>query len=256
MKRARLLACALLVTGAIAGTAAADTLFYFGHGGLNEGHTQLQALYATNGCGGNFVFDQSPVLPGLSAYHLLFISVPGYSDPAAFFTAAEKAAILAWLTDANNRVVLIGEWDGFYGPGAAVLIDLINSIGVGGMAFLPGVFDNNCFAYGCGGLLGIDPLTTGLAHICKAATSTWNPGGGHGIAFPVENPNSPWIITNGTNLPCIVGIGDSNTLSDPCGHLGDADTATFALRLCQITCSGAPVPSNRTTWGRLKLMYQ
>jgi len=197
------------------------------------------------------------VLPNLGNYHLLFVSVPGYSDPSAFFSATEKAQIMNFLTNPNNRIVLIGEWDGFYGPGAAVLIDLINSIGVGGMAFLPSVFDNGCFAYGCGGALGPDPLTTGLTHICKAATSTWNQGGGNAIAFPVESPNTPWIITNGTNIPCIVAIGDSNTLSDGCGDLvSDPDTAVFALRLCNVTCSGDVVPTNKSTWGHVKVMYK
>ena len=257
MRLVRIFACALLLSGAIVGATAADTLFFFGHGGLNEGHTQLQALYAANGCGGQFDFNSDASLPALGNYHLLFISVPGLTAPGAFFTAGEKASITAWLANANNRIVLIGEWDGFYGAGAAVLIDLINSIGVGGMAFLPGVYDSGCYAYSCAGILGIDPLTAGLSHLCKAATSTWNQGAGSAVAFPYENPNSPWVITNGTNLPCIVGIGDSNALSDGCGYLtSDANTQTFALRLCSVTCSGDPVDVRRSTWGRLKLMYQ
>ncbi len=248
----------LLVAGALTTPAArADTLFFSGHAGLNEGHTQLAALYSQYGCGGNFVLNADATLPPLSSYNLVFISVPGLGDPNAYFSAAEKAAVSSWLASTGaHRLVLIGEWDGFYGQGQQVLIDLINSIGVGGMAFIPGVFDQGCFAYSCGGTLGSDPLVAGLAHVCKAATSVWNQGGGAAVAYPVENPTQPWIISNGTNVPCIVGIGDSNALSDGCGHLSDSDTATFALRLCQIDCAGNPVPTQESTWGHLKSLYR
>lgn len=248
---------AVLVAGALTVSAAqANTLFYYGHAGLNEGHTQLAALYAANGCGGEFVVNNDASLPGLAAYNLVFISVPGLGDPGAFFSAAEKSALDAFLVDGNHRLVLIGEWDGFYGGGQAVLIDLINYLGVGGMAFIPGVFDSGCFAYDCGGTLGSDPLVDGLSHVCKAATSVWNPGGGAAVAYPFENTADPWVISNGTNVPCLIGIGDSNTLSDGCGHLGDSDTATFALRICQLNCAGEPVPTQEKTWGGVKALYR
>lgn len=248
----------LLVAGALAAPAAqADTLFFYGHSGLNEGHSQLASLYRTEGCGGTWVEDNGAVLPDLTGYNLVFISVPGLFNPGDFFSAAEKAALTTWLNASGaHRLVLIGEWDGFYGAGQAVLIDLVNSIGVGGMAFIPGVYDSGCFAYNCDGTLGTDPLVQGLSHVCKAATAVWNPGGGAAVAYPFENPSQPWVISNGTNIPCIVGIGDSNTLSDGCSHLGDADTATFALRLCQIDCAGNPVPTQETSWGVLKSIYR
>jgi hypothetical protein len=243
----------LLVGGAFAVPAQADTLFYFGHAGLNEGHTQLAQLYAMNQCGGQFVLNSDATLPVLATYNLVFISVPGLGDPNAFFSAAEKAALQAFLLSNQHRLVLIGEWDGFYGQGQQVLIDLINSIGVGGMAFIPGVFDSGCGA--CGGTLGTDPLVLGLNHVCHAATAVWNEGGGTAVAFPNENPNDPWVIANGTNVPCIVGIGDSNVLSDNCAHLNDADTRTFALRLCTLNCEGE-VPVEAGTWGGIKGIYR
>jgi hypothetical protein len=245
----------LLVGGAFAVPAQADTLFYHGHSGLNEGHTQLAALYAQNQCGGDFVFNSDPLLPDLGGYNLVFISVPGFSNPNAFFSDAEKTAITTWLQSTQHRIVLIGEWDGFYGEGQQVLIDLINDIGVGGMAFIPGSFDSGCSAYSCDGTLGVDPLVTGLDHVCKAATAVWNEGGGAAVAWPFENGSDPWVISNGTNIPCIVGIGDSNTLSDGCNHLADGDTAAFALRLCTINCEGV-VPVDTSTWGGIKAVYR
>jgi hypothetical protein len=244
----------------MAAPVSADTLFYYGHAGLNEGHNQLAALYAANGCGGQFVVNNAATLPTLlnSSYNLVFISVPGLGNPGDFFSATEKQDILDWLNaSGNHRLVLIGEWDGFYGQGQAVLIDLINDIGVGGMAFIPGVYDSGCFAYNCANCsLGTDPLVAGLDHVCKAATSVWNEGGGAAVAFPTENCNDPWVISNGSDVPCIVGIGDSNTLSDGCGHLTDADTAEFALRLCTINCAGEPTAVEPGTWGKIKATYR
>jgi len=255
MKKATIVSALLLACAVGAAPAQANTLFYYGHGGLNEGHTQLAGLYATAGCGGRFDENADAVLPGLAGYNLVFISVPGWLAPGDFFSAAEKGALAAWLLDGRHRLVLIGEWDGFYGAGAAVLIDLINTLGVGGMAFLPNVFDSGCSAYGCASGLGVDPLVAGLTHVCKAATSTWNPGGGSSVAFPVEAPVDPFIISNGTNIPCIIGIGDSNVLSDGCNHLSDADTREFALRMCRINCEGI-VADDAFTWGRVKGIYR
>jgi hypothetical protein len=252
MKKFTIFASALLIAGAFA-TVEADTLFYFGHGGINEGHTQLADLYARNGCGGQFIEDNGAVLPTLDDYNLVFISVPGFLDPSAFFSAAEKAALTSWLTDGDHRLVLIGEWDGFYGEGAAVMIDLINDIGVGGMDFLPGFFDAGCDQ--CNGTVTSDPLTDGLDHVCKAATSTWDEGGGASVAFPNENPDDPFIISNGSDVPCIVAIGDSNVLSDGCFHImTDSDTEEFALRLCLLNCAGE-VPVEEASWGRIKATY-
>ncbi|MBD3337429.1 MAG: hypothetical protein GF355_18095 [Candidatus Eisenbacteria bacterium] len=259
MKKLAIIAGALVLAGAFTVPASADTLFYFGHGGLNEGHTQLAALYAQNDCGGQFVLNSDATLPTLmgSDYNLVFISVPGLLSPTAYFSAAEKQDISDWLNDSGlHRLVLIGEWVDFYGDGSQVLIDLINDIGVGGMAFLPGGFDLGCYAYNCDGNLGVDPLVDGLDHVCKAATSVWDEGGGAPVAYPFENPNDPWVISNGTDIPCLVALGDSNTLSDGCDHLSDPDTAEFALRLCTINCSGDPVATESSTWGRIKSVYR
>jgi len=253
----RILGCFLaLAVLVLAGRAhAGNVLFYYGHGGLNEGHTQLAALIATEG--GSMDFSNAAALPSLAGYRLVFISVPGLNSPLAFFSAAEKAALITYLSDGANKVVAIGEWDGFYGSGQAVLIDLVNAIGGGtGIAFNPGVYDRGCFAYSCAGALGVSPLVAGSAHVCKAATATWNPGTGGSVAFPVEAPSLPWVVDNGTNVPCIVGIGDSNTLSDSCNHLSDADTREFARRLYTIRCSGAPVEGKRSTWGEVKSIYR
>jgi hypothetical protein len=257
MKKFVLFAGALVCAAALTMPAGADVLFYFGHGGINEGHTGLATLYRDSGCDDVFILNSDPVLPALDTYNLVFISVPGFSDPGAYFTAAEKTALTSWLAASGlHRLVLIGEWVDFYGPGADVLVDLINDVGVGGMTFLPGGFDLGCNAYACDGNLGVDPLVDGLDHVCKAATSVWNPGGGAAVAYPFENPNDPWVISNGTDQPCIVALGDSNTLSDSCGHLSDPDTREFALRLCTINCAGDPVPTKNSTWGQIKAIVR
>jgi hypothetical protein len=257
MKKFSLMLGALLMAGALvaAPASAGDSLFYYGHGGLNEGHAQWGAIIA--GEGGSLDFNNAATLPSLAGYTLVAISTPGWQDPGAFFSVAEKDALNAFLADGAHKVVLIGEWDGFYGAGQAVLIDLVNSIGGGtGIAFIPGAYDCGCFSYNCDGALGASPLVTGLTHVCRACTAIWNPGSGGSVAFTVESPANPWVVDNGTNIPCIVCIGDSNTLSDSCGHLTDADTAEFARRLYTITCAGEPVPTESTTWGQLKGLYR
>ena len=49
-------------------------------------------------------------------------------------------------------------------------------------------------------------------------------------------------MSNGTDIPCIVGIGDGNVINDLCGHIapvgGDADSMEFHRRLYNITCAG------------------
>jgi hypothetical protein len=257
---AKVLGAALVVSAfAVPVAQAGDVLFYYGHAGLNEGHTQLAALIAVEG--GTVDFDASATLPTLtgSDYNLVFISVPGLGDSGALFSAGEKADIISWQAETlAHRLVLIGEWDGFYGAGQAVLIDLVNDVNGGtGIAFIPGVYDSGCNAYSCGGALGTDPLVTGLDHVCKAATAVWDEGSGAEIAFPVENTIDPWIVGNGTLNPCIIGIGDSNLLSDGCSHLlTDADSAEFARRLYTIDCAGDPVPTFETSWGHVKSLYR
>jgi len=259
MKNFAMMLGALIVAGALVGSAqAGDALFYYGHAGLNEGHTQFAGVIAADG--GTLDFDNSATLPTLvgSTWNLVVISVPGLGNPSDVFSNAEKTDISTWLAQTlSHRLVLIGEWDGFYGAGQAVLIDLVNAVGGGtGISFIPGAYDCDCFSYNCAGALGADPLVAGLDHVCRACTAIWNPGAGGSVAFTVESPDNPWIVSNGTVSPCIVCIGDSNTLSDGCGHLGDADTAEFARRLHAITCAGTPVPVQERTWGGIKTLYR
>jgi hypothetical protein len=90
-----------------------------------------------------------------------------------------------------------------------------------------------------------DPLTDGLDHICYGFTPTWDPAFGVPLAYP-EDPAAPGpnVVSNGTDTPCIVGIADQNTTTDPCGYTnpagGDADTKTFHTRLYTVTCAGEP----------------
>lgn len=255
MKKFSALLGALAIAGILAMPAAAadDVLFYYGHGGLNEGHSNLGAIYT--GLGANFVEDAGATIPAdLSAYRLIFISVPGWLDPNAYFSATETAALNAFLADGAHRIVLIGEWDGFYGQGQQVLEQLAADLG-GVLSFSPGVFDQNCFAYDCAATNTTDPLVNGLSGLCKAATSVWDLG--TAVSYPVENTSMPWVVSNGTDVPCICGIGDSNTLSDSCGHLlSNANTIEFASRLYLVTCAGDPTPTVRTTWGNVKATYR
>jgi hypothetical protein len=260
MKKLAKMLGALLLAGVLVAPAAqaGDVLFYYGHAGINEGHTEFISLIS--GEGGTVDQNNDATLPTLvgSDYTLALISVPGWGDPNAYFSATEKQDIIDWLVNEAHKLVLIGEWDGFYGQGQQVLIDLVNAVGGGtGIDFIPGVYDSGCFAYECGGTLTSDPLVDGLDHVCKAATAIWDPGNGAAVAFPYESTIDPWVVSNGTVETCIVGIGDSNTLSDGCSHInGDADTAEFARRLYTITCGGNPVPTESTTWGALKANYR
>ena len=253
MKKITVLLGALAIAGTLAVPATAgDVLFDHGHGGLNEGHTTLAGIY--NGLGANFVVDAGATLPGdLSPYQLIFISVPGWQNSNDYFSAAEKAQLNAFLTDAANRVVLIGEWDGFYGDGQQVLEDLAAALG-GVLSFSPGVYDSGCYAYNCDASNTDDPIVDGLSGLCKAATAAWDLG--TPVSYPVENPDLPWVVSNGTDLPCIIGIGDSNTLSDPCDHLSDADTYEFARRLYLINCAGDPTATESKTWGAVKADFR
>lgn len=233
---------------------AQNALYYFGHSAYNDGESQLAGVLAGVGC--SMTSNSDAVLPDLGPYTLLFISVPGWSNCTDFFSADEKARINAWLADLNHRVVMIGEWDGFYGCGQDVYIDLLDAISGGtGIVFIPGVLDSGCGQ--CNGTVGVDPLVEGLDHVCKAATSVFDEGGGAAVAFTNDDPSAAFIVSNGTLTPCIVGIGDSNVLGNGCSYLlSDADTITFAERLCLINCAGDPVPTFETTWGSLKSLYR
>ncbi len=254
MKKILALLGALAIAGILAGPAAAqtDVLFYSGHSGYADTHTQFGAIM--NGLGANFVTDSSPTLPAdLSPYQLILISVPGWSDPNDYFGAGEVAQLNAFLADDAHRVVLIGEWDGFYGQGQQVLEQLAADLG-GVLSFSPGVYDNGCYAYQCAATNTSDPLVDGLSGLCKAATSVWDLG--TPVSYPVENTILPFVVSNGTDVPCIVGIGDSNVLSDPCNHLADPNTLEFARRLYLVTCSGEPTATENTTWGAVKANFR
>lgn len=253
MKKINALLGALAIAGILAAPAAAgDVLFYYGHSGLNEGHSQFGAIM--NGLGANYVEDNGATLPAdLSPYQLILISVPGLGNPNDFFSAGEVAQLNAFLLDEAHRIVLIGEWDGFYGQGQQVLEQLASDLG-GVLSFSPGVYDSGCFAYQCAATNTTDPLVDGLSGLCKAATSTWDLG--TPVSYPIENTVLPFVVSNGTDVPCIVGIGDSNVLSDGCAHLTEANTLEFARRLYLITCSGEPTATENTTWGAVKANYR
>jgi hypothetical protein len=244
----------LLCSLALAGPAAAgDVLWYLGHSGHDEGHNQIIALLGTEGA----VVDVSAAdpIPHLAPYRLVFIVMPGFFDPADFFDAVEKARINAWLADQNHRIVMVGDWDGFY-QGQAVMNDLLAAIG-NPIIFDPGAYDTGCNH--CAGPLGDpNPLTAGIAHVCYHYTPTWDPAHGVPLAYPESPAPGPYIVDNGTNTPCITGLGDGNIITDLCSPLdgGDPDTETFAKRLYTIRCSGEPVQVDATTWGRMKSFYR
>jgi len=234
----RLLSMLLLASLVTASASAGDVLWFTGHNGLDEGHTNIQALLEAEGA----VFDvvSSGSLPALDDYTLIFICMPGFLDPTDYFTAAEKAALNAWLALGSHRVVLLGDWEGWYG-GQDVMEDLLAAIG-NPIVYEPGAYDSGCEH--CSGPLGVaDPLTSGLSHVCYALTATWDPAFGVPLAYPEDaSAPGPYIVSNGTDIPCIVGIGDSNVTTDLCsghiGAIGDADSKEFHRRLYTITCSG------------------
>lgn len=245
----------VLTLAAFAATSApaGDVLWYLGHSGYDEGHTQIDALLTSIGA----TFDESSAtpLPSLAGYTLLFIVMPGFTNGSDYFSAAEKAAVNAWLVDPAHRIVMVGDWDGFYG-GQDVMNDLLAAIG-NPIVFDPGAYDSGCDH--CAGPLGDpDPLTDGLDHVCYAFTPTWDPAYGVPLAYPESAAPGPYLVSNGTNVPCIIGVGDSNILSDLCSPLdgGDPDSETFAKRMYEINCAGDPVPAEQATWGRIKSAYK
>jgi hypothetical protein len=232
--------CALLV-GA---SAQADVLWFYGHNGFDgEGHADIQALF--EGEGAVFDLDGGAVLPALGNYSLVFIVMPGFYNSSDFFSTDEKTRLGTWLAVGSHRVVMVGEWEGFY-TGQAVMEDLLAAIG-NPIVYEPGAWDAGCGH--CSGPLGVaDPLTDGLDHICYAYTATWSTSAGAALAYP-ENTSAPgpYIVSNGTAIPCIVGIGDGNVVNDLCGSLaagtGDPDSREFVRRLYTVTCAGD------TLWG-------
>jgi hypothetical protein len=228
---------AMMATAASAG----DVLWFYGHNGNDgEGHADVQALLEASGA--VFDLDGGAVLPPLAGYTLIFINTPGFYDAGDFFSADEKSRLADWLTVGSHRVVMVGEWDGFY-AGQAVMEDLLAAIG-NPIVYEPGAWDAGC--QHCSGPLGDpDPLTDGLNHVCYAYTATWQEGIGVPLAYP-ENPGAPgpYIVSNGTEIPCIVGLGDANIVNDLCGHInaagGDADSREFIRRLYTVTCAGEP----------------
>jgi hypothetical protein len=230
---------ALCATLAAATPPAGDVLWFYGHNGFDgEGHADIQALLQSGGAVVDI--DGGAVLPTLDNYTLIFIVMPGFYNPTDFFSANEKTRLSNWLAVGSHRVVMVGEWEGFYN-GQAVMEDLLAAIG-NPIVYDPGAWDSGCAH--CSGPLGVaDPLTAGLDHVCYAYTATWDPAVGAPLAYP-ENPGAPgpYIVSNGTDIPCIVGIGDGNVVNDLCGHLdaftGDADSRTFVSRLYTVSCAG------------------
>lgn len=245
---------AILLSVMLAGSASAgDVLWYLGHSGHDEGHTQIVNLLATQGA----TVDVSSAypIPILNPYRLVFIVMPGFFNPIDYFDAVEKARINAWLVDPNHRIVMVGDWDGFY-QGQDVMNDLLAAIG-NPIVFDPGAYDSGCDH--CAGPLGApDPLTAGLAHVCYAFTPTWDPAFGVPLAYPESAAPGPYLVSNGTDVPCITGIGDSNIITDLCSPLdgGDPDSETFAKRLYTIQCTGDPVQNESSSWGRVKSIYR
>jgi hypothetical protein len=225
-----------LLAAAAAPAFAGDVLWFYGHNGFDgEGHANAQALL--EGEGAVVDLNGGAVLPDLSGYSLIFIVMPGFFNASDFFTADEKMRLGNWLAVGSHRVVMVGEWEGFYN-GQAVMEDLLAAIG-NPIVYVPGAWDALCDH--CSGPLGApDPLTAGLDHVCYAYTATWNPAVGTPLAYP-ENPNAPgpYIVSNGTDIPCIVGIGDGNVVNDLCDHLQvDADSQEFIRRLYTVSCAG------------------
>jgi hypothetical protein len=244
---------ALALSAACVGPAAAgDVMWYLGHSGYDEGHSQVDAFLTTQGATMDVV--STTPMPTLAGYRLLFVLMPGFFNGADFFTGPEKAMLATWLTDANHRVVMVGDWDQFY-HGQAVMNDLLAAIG-NPIIFAPGAYDIGCGH--CAGAMGSpDPTTAGLGHICYGLTPTWDPAHGVPLAYPESPAPGPWVVSNGTDTPCIVGIGDQNAITDPCGYMvSDANTKEFVKRLYTIQCSGKPVETNHSTWGRVKSMYR
>jgi hypothetical protein len=233
-----LLAALLLTSFVTVSASAGDVLWFTGHSGFDEGHTNIQTLLEAEGA----VFDvvSAGALPALGDYTLIFICMPGFFDPTDFFSSSEKADLSSWLALGSHRVVLLGDWEGWYG-GQDVMEDLLAAIG-NPIVYEPGAYDTGCDH--CSGPLGApDPLTSGLTHVCYALTATWNPAFGVALAYPeASSAPGPYIVSNGTDTPCIVGIGDSNVTTDLCpshiGMGGDADSQEFHRRLYHITCSG------------------
>lgn len=293
MKRNLLAILAVAILALPTAATAGDVLWSNGHSGNDEGHADLFALLSSIGATPDFV--ATDPLPDLSGYSLIFISLPGFFDGSDFFTADEKARLNAWLAIGSNRIVPIGEWDGFY-SGQAVMEDLLAAIG-NPIVFTPGAYDSGCGH--CDGTVTADPVVLGLDHVCYAFTATWDPSFGAPVAY-AEDPAAPgpYIASNGTDIPCIVGIADGNVTSDPCGYLaaagGDEDSKEFHRRLYRVTCAGEiewacclpdgsctvltredcaaaggtwfdgltcnevecePVAVEETTWGRIKSTY-
>ncbi len=246
--------CALAATVATSARAA-DVLWYTGHSGYDEGNAQVVAHLTGQGAVVDVVVAGAlPVLTG-SDYTLAFIVMPGFFNGADFFGPAEKADLNSWLLDAAHRVVMVGDWDQFY-AGQAVMADLLAAIG-NPIVFQPGAYDSGCGH--CAGPLGDpDPITDGLGHVCYGLTPTWDPAFGTPLAYPEDgSAPGPWLVSNGTNVPCIIGIGDQNAITDPCNYLiTDADMQEFVTRLYTITCAGDPVPVWESSWGKVKVTYR
>jgi len=226
----KLLLIALGLTSMAAASAqGADVLWYTGHSGYDDGHLNIEAILSEHGA----VFETVEVgpLPVLDDYLLIYICLPGFSDPADFFSPDEIDRLNIWLGDLDHQLVVLGDWEGFY-QGQAVAEHLLAGLGTPWF-FLPGGWDAGCDH--CAGEMG-DPhfLTEGVDHICHDHVASIG-GGGVPLAYP-EDPAAPgpWVVATPEGSPQILLMGDSHATTDLCaGHLGtsgDLDSITFHRR--------------------------
>jgi hypothetical protein len=233
---------------------AAGVLWYTGHSGYDEGHSNVSGILEAEGA--TVEPSDAPVLPNLDSYALVFVVLPGFSNPDDLFSAEEKARLAAWVGTRYHRLVLVADWSGFY-QGGAVLEDLLSGVGRP-LRFVPGGYDDGCGH--CGGALGAQtPLTFGLHHICYGMTATWDPSVGIGLAYPEDgSAPGPCIAGDGGPVPAVIGIGDSNILTDACpspdGLSGDADSREFVRRLYRATEPGVPVAACCLPTGHCELL--
>jgi hypothetical protein len=89
---------------------AGDVLWFLGRSGADEGHVQVVNLLQNEEGAIVDVVGTTP-LPTLDGYTLIFIVMPGFTNPSDFFSADEKARLNTWLLDPTHRVVMVGDWD-------------------------------------------------------------------------------------------------------------------------------------------------
>lgn len=184
---------------------------------------------------GYFVDNTSTWPASLSSYSMVYIHGPGNTDDsgAAFFTAAQKAALSAYLA-AGGRVVVAGEHGGV--PGTNTVNDLLAAIS-------GDISQNGDLATPDGDVcapmtdITANGATAGVTAIDPSATSSLTVGGSavslarvdalpYSCGFGVSN-GATYLARDGR----LVVLGDTNTLddygfSDPLGDGNNVDLAT------------------------------